>query len=335
MPGALGAWRIGGLAGTVTVTRLDAGGSRRPVARSSPSLCVVDGRLYVYGGDRTGAAAGDMWSLPITGGEWQPHPLRRQEERVGAALIATPAGLALIGGDPVPGAMTTSCRLWDVAASRTWRALPSLPFADGAPGLLVGRAVPGGIEAPAWADRTRPVRCVPADRWAGLAGGTRGRRRPTRRARRGTCSSATGSSSSVRCRCRHLTSFSPRAETACSPCCRVLALGVGSSSSTRVASDGATFRCDTPQRPVRQARPRPLDTRFGGLFADEVLAAPSSGGRYVQPGTPLASPLAAGAAQPRPVGPVDRAYDGRRRQARSSIHGSAGSCCHRPRPSAT
>ena len=281
--GALGAWRIGDLAGAVTVTRLDAGDSRRPVPRSSPSLCVADGRLYVYGGDRTGAAAGDMWSLPIAGGEWQPHPLRRQEERVGAALIATPVGLALIGGDPVPGAMTTSCRLWDVAASRTWRALPSLPFEDGAPGLLVGRAVAGGIEVLAWADRTRPVRAFLPNGGPAWQVGTLEAAAPNPPAlgealfigdELFVIGPAPLPASDV--------VFTQGGDGVLAVLPR-LALGVGSSVRLRVASDGATFRRDTPS-PGEQARPRPLDTRFGGLFADEVLAAPSSGGRYVQPG---------------------------------------------------
>jgi hypothetical protein len=62
-----------------------------------------------------------------------------------------------------------------------------------------------------------------------------------------------------------------------------LALGVGDKVRLRVASDGATFRRDPPTA-ADTARPRPLDTRFGGLLADEALAAPPSDNRYAQPG---------------------------------------------------
>jgi hypothetical protein len=58
-----------------------------------------------------------------------------------------------------------------------------------------------------------------------------------------------------------------------------LALAVGESVRLRVASDGATARRDPAP-----ARPRPLDSRAGGLLADEALSAPPTDGRYPQPG---------------------------------------------------
>ncbi len=156
--GALGVWLLSDLDAALSVTRIDVPSPRQPKRRRSPSLCVRDGRVYVYGGDDAGAAAGDVWSIATAGGPWRPHSLRRQQERAGATLVSTEAGIMLIGGDAVPGSMATSCWFWDVAASRSWRALPSLPFEDGAPGVAIARAVPGGVEALLWADRTRPVR---------------------------------------------------------------------------------------------------------------------------------------------------------------------------------
>src|SRR5690606_37540834 len=100
----LGAWRATDLGAAPQLARLDDAGGRAPVPRASPSLGVHGGRLYVYGGDLT-RAAGDVWSLPLEGGPWQPHPLHRQQERMGATLVSTDAGLVLIGGDDVPGAL--------------------------------------------------------------------------------------------------------------------------------------------------------------------------------------------------------------------------------------
>jgi hypothetical protein len=279
----LGVWRIADLAGAVTVTRIDADSPRRPIARRSPSLCIADGRLYVYGGDDNGAAAGDVWSLPIAGGPWRPHPLRRQEERVGATLVVTPAGLALVGGDAVPGTLTTSCRLWDLAASRTWRPLPSLPFDTGGPGLVVARASADGIEALAWADRTRPVRCVlpgGAEAWHvdGIEAAAPNVPAPGEALFVGDALLVIGPaplpvSDAV---------FTQGGQGVLAVLPR-LALAVGEAVRLRVATDGATFRRDPPSA-AEAARPRPLDTRFGGLLAEEVLAAPSSDGRYAQPG---------------------------------------------------
>jgi len=280
---ALGVWRIADLGGAVTVTRIDSASPRLPKPRQSPSLCITGGRLYVYGGDQEGAAAGDMWSIATTGGAWRPHPLRRQEERIGAALIATPAGLALLGGDPVSGAMTTSCRLWDVANSRSWRPLPSLPFDPGQPGTLVARPVAGGIEVLVWADRTRPVRAflpTGAFAWQVDALESAGPNPP-----------AEGEALFVGDELFVIgppplppsdVVFSQGAGGVLAVLPR-LAFAVGESVRLRVGNDGSTFRRDPPT-PAEQARPRPLDTRFGGLLADEALASPAGDGRYAQPG---------------------------------------------------
>jgi hypothetical protein len=279
----LGAWRITLTPTSTTVGRLDGTSPRSPVGRESPSLAVSSGRLFVFGGDDEGAAAGDMWSLASTGGAWRPHPLRRQEERIGAVLLATPAGLVLIGGDPVSGAMTTSCRLWDVAASRSWRPLPSLPFGDAAPGFLVARALAGGIEALVWADRTRPVRCFLPDGATTWQAGALETAAPNPPAPGEALfvgddlfviGPAPLPSSDL------VFTQGPDGVLAVLP---RLSLAVGESLRLRVTTDGATFRRDPPT-PAEQARPRPLDTRFGGLLADELLAAPPSGGRYAQPG---------------------------------------------------
>jgi hypothetical protein len=279
----LAAFRIDNLAGAAAVMRLDAGGGAAPLARKSPSLCVADGRLYVFGGDRRGAATGDMWSLPLAGGPWQPHMLRRQEERMGAAVVATPAGLAVIGGDPVPGAMTSSCRLWSIATSRTWRALPSLPFPDGRPGLLIARATGGDIEVVAWADRTRPVHYVlpaGADAWQAGALEAAGPNPPDAGEALFVgnellviAPSPLPASDLV---------FTQGAEGVLASLPR-LPMRVDEERRLRVASDGARFSALPPDA-AREKRPRPLDARFGGLLGDEFLQAASSGGRYAQPG---------------------------------------------------
>jgi hypothetical protein len=281
-PTNLGVWTITGLGGTVAIKRIDAVSPRKPIARSSPSLCITGGRLYIYGGDDEGAAAGDMWSLPVAGGPWQPHPIRRQEDRVGATLIPTAAGIVLVGGDAVPGTLTTTCRLWAVATSRSWRPLPSLPFAAG-PGLVVARAIATGIEAIVWADRTRPVRCVLPTGASAWQIGAIEALAPNPPAPGEAIFVADRlwvigpaplpSSDLVFTQGDHgVLAVLPR-----------LAFAAGDSVRLRVGSDGATFRRDPPT-PAETARPRPLDTRFGGLLADEALAAPPGDNRFSQPG---------------------------------------------------
>ena len=281
----LGVWTFTDLAGTVDIARVDAPSPRRPIGRESPSLAIVDGRLYVYGGDVEGAAAGDMWSVALTGSTWKPHPLRRQQDRIGATLVPTSAGLVLVGGDAVSGTLSTLVRLWDPATSRAWRELPSLPFAAG-PGFLVARAasvpVPG-VEVIAWVDRTRPVRAflaTGADSWTVGPMEVTAPNPPAigEALYQGDALLVIGpsplpSSDVVFTQGDHgALAVLPR-----------LDLAVGDSVRLRVASDGATFRRDPPTA-AQTARPRPLDTRFGGLFADEALAAPASNNRYAQPG---------------------------------------------------
>jgi hypothetical protein len=277
------AWRIDDLDGAVGIARLDQDDEPAPVARKSPSLCVADGRLHVFGGDDNHASAGDMWSLPLAGGRWQPHPLRHQDERMGGVLVPTPAGIALVGGDPVPGTMTASCRIWSVATSRTWRPLPSLPFEGRAPGLLVARAVPEGIEALVWADRTRPRRCLlptGADEWEVGSLESDGPNPP-------------GAGEAVFV-ADQLLVIAPaplpssdlvftQGDEGVLAVLPYLPLRVGESRRLRVRGDGATFSVRPPGA-EEEARPRPLDTRFGGLLGDSFLQAPSGEHRYVQPG---------------------------------------------------
>jgi len=308
----LGVFRISDLAGAGAVNRLDTESPRKPRARRSPSLAIHDGRLYVYGGDEQGAAAGDMWSIALGGGVWRPHPIRRQEERVGATLLSTPAGLVLLGGDAVPGTLTRTCKLWALATSRSWRPLPTLSLDDG-PGLLVARTTTTGIEALVWADRTRPVRCflpTGADAWQVGAIEAEGPNPPAlgesvfvgdRFLMIGPAplpssdvvfsqrpAAANVSDALQRVGATGAAVYSRDDEGALAVLPR-LSLAVGEKLRLRVASDGATFRRDPPT-PAEQARPRPLDTRFGGLFADEALVGPASDHRYAQPGRLLRHP---------------------------------------------
>lgn len=279
---ALGVWTIANLAGAPAIARHDAGSPRKPIVRDSPSTCITGGRLYVYGGDDDGEAAGDMWSLAIVGGAWKPHPLRRQQDRIGAALVPTPAGIVLVGGDAVAGTMSTDVHLWDPTTSRAWRPLPALPLPAG-PGFAVARAVATGVEVIAWPDRTRSLRltlATGADTWQVGALEPAASNPP-----------AIGEAVYVD---TALWVIGPaplpssdivftqggRGVLAALP---RLALPVGGSQRLRVANDGSTFRRDPPT-PAETAHPRPLDTRFGGLLADELLAAPATDNRYAQPG---------------------------------------------------
>ncbi|HTE56325.1 MAG TPA: phage tail protein, partial [Kofleriaceae bacterium] len=280
----LGVWRVAELGGAAAVARIDVAGGRVPVPRESPSIVIHDDRLYVFGGDLEGAAAGDMWSIATAGGPWRPHPLRRREERIGAVLISTAAGLVLIGGDPVAGEMAATVRLWDVAASRSWRDLPSLPIAPGLPGLLVARTTAVGLEAIVWADRTRPTRyalIAGASSWTTTGAIELDAPNPPAPGEAvfvGDDLLVVGpaplpSSDVVFTQgARGVLAVLPR-----------LALAVGGSIRLRVAADGASFRRDPPD-PAEAAIPRPLDSRFGGLFGDDLLAAAASDGRYAQPG---------------------------------------------------
>jgi Phage tail protein (Tail_P2_I) len=283
--GVLGVWRIADLAGAVTVTKLDTPSPRTPIARKSPSLCIVGGRLYVYGGDAAGAAAGDMWSTAVAGGPWRPHPLRKQEERIGATLLPTAGGIVLVGGDAIAGSLSSTCRLWDFGTSRTWRALPSLPVPAG-PGFVVARSTATGIEAIVWADRTRPIRCflaTGASAWDPVG--------PDAIEAMGSNPPAPGEALFVDDRLLVIgpaplpssdVVFTQGAHGVLAVLPR-LDLGVGKSVRLRVGSDGATFRRDPPSA-AEQVRPRPLDSRFGGLFADEALASTANDGRYARPG---------------------------------------------------
>ncbi len=155
--GRLGAWRVTGLDSSPVAERIDTPGPRRPLARRAPSTCVLGDRLFVFGGEQDGAPLGELWSVPLAGGPWRPHPVRHRQERKRAALLATAARLVLLGGELVEGELATTVFQCEPSASfPIWRPLPSLPLEPGLPGSLVARATPTGLEALVWADRTRP-----------------------------------------------------------------------------------------------------------------------------------------------------------------------------------
>lgn len=155
--GHLGVWRIRALSTAPSSDRIDAAGPRRPEARARPSACVFAGRLFLYGGEVQGTALGDLWSLPLAGGPWRPHPVRNHREQVGAGLIATEGGLVLLGGHSGGALVTDVVRCDPTAASVAWRPLPPLPVEAGRPGKLLHRVTATHIEALVWADRTEPL----------------------------------------------------------------------------------------------------------------------------------------------------------------------------------
>jgi hypothetical protein len=158
---ALGVWQVDGATGTAPVAqRLDQPGPRQPGPRLAPALCLHDGALFVYGGERHGDILGDLWSMPLSGtdaGRWRPHRVRHRQARVGARLLSTPQGLVLLGGASTFGTLDTSVWRVDLSRSRPqWEALPALPMQSGYPGVLWARAAGDTLQALIWANRVWP-----------------------------------------------------------------------------------------------------------------------------------------------------------------------------------
>ncbi len=170
-PEAMELYRVALAGATATATRLVADGNLRPPARLDATAALHGGRLYLHGGSSGGAPLGDLWSMAADGSEagWTPHPLRNPQPRRGAALLSTPAGLVLLGGEEQAGVLSASAWLLAAGASRArWSALPALPFKASGPGILAARHDGLGLEVLAWVDRTRPRRyfmAVGASSW--------------------------------------------------------------------------------------------------------------------------------------------------------------------------
>lgn len=147
-------------ANDVVLTRLDGSATIRPPARSAASAVAHGGRLYLFGGSIGGAPLADLWSIALDGSEtsWTPHPTRSAEPRAAAQLLSTTIGLVLIGGEREKGGLCPDVRRLDPSLARPrWEDLTPLPFEDGAPGVVLARPVPGGLEVVSWDDRTRPA----------------------------------------------------------------------------------------------------------------------------------------------------------------------------------
>ena len=128
-----------------------ADGPALPEPRSDASVIAVSGSVYVIGGlDASGAPTTTVFSMtpdPQTGvlGEWAPvEALALPEARAGAAAVAAPNGLLLIGGEGPDGPVTTTYQsIFDAqGALGEWGAVASLarPQAD-ALGAVVGEFV--------------------------------------------------------------------------------------------------------------------------------------------------------------------------------------------------
>lgn len=146
---------------TGVVTRLVADAALRPPARRDASASVLAGRLYLHGGEASGAMLGDLWSIAIDGSEsrWTPHPVRNPQPRRGASLFAGAGALWLVGGEVAAGQLANGvCSLDPGAARPRWLAHPPLPFEAGRPGVACARRTASGLEVIAWADATRPRR---------------------------------------------------------------------------------------------------------------------------------------------------------------------------------
>jgi N-acetylneuraminic acid mutarotase len=92
-----------------------ADGPALPEARADASVVAVSGTVYVIGGlDADGAPTKTVFALtpdPKTGalGEWKKvDALALQDGRAGAAAVAAPDGLLLIGGENADGPVTTT-----------------------------------------------------------------------------------------------------------------------------------------------------------------------------------------------------------------------------------
>jgi N-acetylneuraminic acid mutarotase len=92
-----------------------ADGPSLPEPRSDASVVSVSGTIYVLGGyDASGAPTTTAWSItpdPVTGvlSEFTPvEGLTLPEARAGAAAVAAPTGLLLIGGEGPDGPVTTT-----------------------------------------------------------------------------------------------------------------------------------------------------------------------------------------------------------------------------------
>jgi hypothetical protein len=170
-PEAMDLYRVALAGAAATATRQVAAGALRPPARLDAAAAVHAGRLYLSGGSIGGAPLGDLWSIAANGSEagWTPHPLRNPQSRRGATLLSTPLGLVLLGGEEQAGVLSASAWLLSAGPTRArWVPLPALPFEAGGPGILAARHDGLGLEALAWADRTRPRRYFLADgatRW--------------------------------------------------------------------------------------------------------------------------------------------------------------------------
>lgn len=296
--GHLGVWRISDVAGNPTATRIDTGGPRLPAARLDPSLCIHAGRLYVFGGDLGGVPTGDLWSIPLAGGAWRPHAVRHRQERIGAALVSTAAGLVLLGGQAVVGELAvTVFRCDPTAPSPAWRALPPLPFAAALPGQLVARAAAGGVEALVWADRTRPRRTLldlEAGAWIvdDLEESGCNPPAPGEALVLGDRLLVVGPPplppSDV------VFSMGDSGQMAFLPAIDIF---VGDELRFHVANDGATFA------DARAGQPLPLHTRPGGLLHQNQLSAPASPRRFSIPERLARHPFVL---RQRSLGPWDR-----------------------------
>jgi hypothetical protein len=296
--GRLGVWRVTDVTGAPSATRIDVAGPRVPAARLDPSLCKKDDRLFVFGGELGGAPEGDLWSLPIAGGAWRPHAVRRRQERVGATLVAALGGLVLVGGEAVRGELATTVLRCDPAsASPAWRPLPELPFAPGLPGLLVAHATPAGLEALVWADRTRPRRLLlEADARAWIADEPE---------QDGPNPPASGevlfdgdrllvAGPPPLPRADVVFTMGDTGHIAFLPAIDVF---VGDALRFHVANDGATFADARPGQPL------PLHTRPGGLFHQNLESEPASPRRYSIPERLARHPFVL---RQRSLGPWDR-----------------------------
>ncbi len=153
----LGVWRVDDPTGAPALTRLDTPGARRPQPRRDAAIAVTAGRVYVHGGERDAVALSDTWSVPLAGGAWTAHGIRRPTPRIGAQLLVRGTELVRIGGYEEEGALSGAVHVADLAeATPTWREAPSLPIPSDGAGRVVATYGAGAIQALVWADHARP-----------------------------------------------------------------------------------------------------------------------------------------------------------------------------------